>query len=266
MQTFEDIETYLDFLYRIGGQRDTQGVAYPLGQQHAQTDGGLDRAGTKASGLGDPQVQGLFDLPGQLAVGGHGHEDIGGLETDLVFLKIELVENIDMTQGRFHQGIRGRFAVFFLQVLFQRTGIDADTDRHAAIPCRIDQGTHPIGLADIAGIDTQTVHAQLQHAQGNAVVKMDIGNQRHIDLLADPAKGLGRLHAGHRDTHDVCTGLFQRADLRDRGGHIGGFGIGHALHRNWRVAPYRDIAHHNLTRLASHDRTVMLHRDYLETG
>src|SRR3989338_7366121 len=61
-QALEDVEADPHLLHRIGGERDADGVADAIGEQHAYADGGFDRAGTQAAGLGDAEMQRLFDL------------------------------------------------------------------------------------------------------------------------------------------------------------------------------------------------------------
>ena len=250
VQGLEDVETDLDLLDRIGSQGNPDGVADSLGQEHAQPHRRLHRAGAQAAGLGDAQVQGLLDLPGQQAIGGDGHEDVGGLDADLEVLEVQLVEMIDVAHGRFEQGFRGRFAVFLLQVLFQRTGIDADTDRDVALA----RGLDPVLATDVARIDAQAVHSQLGDAQGDAIVEVDVGDQRHVDLLLDLAERLGGVHVGDGNPHDVRTGIFQAADLRDGGSDVAGLGVGHALHGDRRIAAHRDVADPDFPRLAANDR------------
>src|SRR5690606_6479987 len=205
-QRLENVETDLDLLDRIGRQRDADGVANALGEQHAQTDSRLHGAGTQAAGLGDPQVQRLDDLGRQLTVGGHRHEHVRGLHADLEVLEVQAIEVLDMTQCGLHQRFRGRFAVLFLQVLLQRAGVDADADRDALVTGGIDHRAYAILATDVARIDAQAVDTQLGHAQGDLVVEVDIRHQRYLDLLADSSEGFCSIHARYRDAHDVGTG------------------------------------------------------------
>jgi hypothetical protein len=135
--------------------------------------------------------------------------------------------------------LRGRLAVFFLQVFFQGTGVDADTDRNPAITGGIDHGTHTVFATDVARVDAQAVDAQFGHAQRDLVVEVDVGNQRHLDQLLDLAEGLGGVHVRHRNPHDVDAGCFQTIDLRNGGRDIIGVAVGHALHRDGRIAAHR---------------------------
>ncbi len=88
---------------------------------------------------------------------------------------------------------------------------------------------------------------------------MNIGDQRDTDLLADFTKGLGSLHARHRDPHDIGTNRFQPPNLFDGSGHITGFGVGHALYRNRRITTYQYRTHLDLPGDTTFDRRLMLH-------
>ena len=113
-RTLEDIPADAYLFHRIGGERDANGVANALGQQHADADGQTDRAGTKPANLGNAEMQRLLDELRKLAVGLDRHEHVReALPADLEVAQVEFGENFDMAQRRFHQGVRCGFAVFF---------------------------------------------------------------------------------------------------------------------------------------------------------
>ena len=88
--------------------------------------------------------------------------------------------------------------------------------------------------------------------QGDAVIEMNVSDQRHIRYpLANPAKRLGSLHRRHRNTHDIGTGGHATLDLGDRGINVTGFRVGHGLHRDRRIAANGDFANHDLTAVAT---------------
>src|SRR5690606_16718770 len=203
--------------------------------------------------------QRLLDLGGEQAIGTDGHEHVGGLNADLEVLEVQLVEMIDMAQRRLQQGFGGWLAVLLLQVLLQRTGVDADADRDAVVTRRVDHRADAILTADVTGVDAQAINAQVSHPQGDLVIEMDVRHQRHVDLLADFAKGFGGLHTRHGYADDVGTDGFQLANLRDRGRHVAGLGIGHALHRNGCIAANQHRAHADLTGLSAYDRGLLMH-------
>ncbi len=164
-----------------------------------------------------------------------------------------------MPQGRFDQRIRSRLAVLFLQIFFQRAGVDANADRDIHIPRFVHHRANALFPSDVAGIDAQTIHTQVRHPQGNAVIKVDIRHQGNIHLFADGSEGFGGLHARDRDAHDIRSGKLQALNLIDGRGHIGGFGVGHALHGDRRSAPNGHIANHNLAGLTAYNGRLTVH-------
>ena len=60
-----------------------------------------------------------------------------------------------MLHRAFDQSFGARFAVFFHQVLFERSGVDADADRAIVIFCGAHDFGNAIGGSDIAGVDAQ---------------------------------------------------------------------------------------------------------------
>ncbi len=197
VQAFQDIEADLHLLHRIGSQRYPDGVADACGEEHAEADRGFHAAGAQPPRLGDTEVQRLFNLPGKQLVRFHRHEYFRCLEANLEIAKVQALQDLDVTQGGFHQGLGRGLAVFFLQILLQRTGIDADANRNAMVLGRLNHCLHPVLTPDIAGIDAQAIRAKLGDAQGDLVVEMDVGDERHRRALPDLAEGFRRLHAGH---------------------------------------------------------------------
>ncbi len=168
---------------------------------------------------------------------------------------------LDVAQCRLNQRGWGWFAVLFLQVFFQRTGVDADTDGNATVTCRVHHGAHTVFATDVARVDAQAVHTQLGHTQSDFVVEVNVGDQRNLDQLLDAAKGLGSVHVRYGYAHDVHTGGFQTVDLGDCGGNIIGVAVGHALHCDRGIATYRYGADPDLARYATFDWRFAVH-DY----
>jgi len=166
-----------------------------------------------------------------------------------------------VAQRRFNQRGRGRLAVFFLQVFFQGTGVDADADRNPAITGSIHHCAHTVFATDVARVDAQAIDAQFGHAQSDPVVEVDVGNQRHLDQLLDAAEGFGGIHIRYGNPHDVDAGGFQTVDLGDGGSDIVGVAVGHALYRDGGVATHRHRADPDLARYATFDWRFAVH-DY----
>ena len=69
-------------------------------------------------------------------------------------------------------------------------------------------------------------------------MKMDIGDERDVDLFLDLGHGLRRIGVGHGAPNQFTARLFQLMNLFDRGLHVSGIGLGHGLDRNVRSAAY----------------------------
>jgi hypothetical protein len=136
-----------------------------------------------------------------------------------------LVEDIDVAHGGFHERFRRRLAVLALQILADGAGIDPDTDRDALVAGAGHYLADLVVAADVARIDAQAVDAVLGDAQGDLVVEVDIGDQRHVGALANGAERLRRIHARHGYAHDVRSGVLERLDLRHGGVDIAGLRV-----------------------------------------
>ena len=166
-------------------------------------------------------------------------------------LKATVFKMFDETLARHHELFGLREVVALGDILLKRTGIDADTNRTArgtrGIDHRIDLGP----IADIAGIDAQLGSTGLNGTNGELMVKVDIGDNRHRGFGTDGAETLKRGLGGHAHAHDIAASLRQRAHLRKRCLGIGGIGAGHGLNHHRRAATDLHAAHmHGARQLA----------------
>ena len=83
------------------------------------------------------------------------------------------------------------------------------------------------------------------------VMKMDVGDDRHIAGADDLFERGGALDVGAGHADDVDPGLLAAADLRDRRSGVAGRRVGHRLDGDGRVAPDGDLADHDLAGLAA---------------
>ena len=143
-----------------------------------------------------------------------------------------------------------------MQVLLERAGVHADAQRDAAVARRLHHRPHAVLAPDVAGINAQAIDAEFGHAQRDLVVEMNIGHERHGDLLFDLPKGLGGIHGRHGYAHDVGAGLDQTPDLRHRRRHVGGLGVGHALDTDGRAVADGHLTHLESAAFAPRDRTL----------
>jgi hypothetical protein len=87
-------------------------------------------------------------------------------------------------------------------------------------------------------------------------MKMDIGDDRHIDLPDDVLECQRRFLIRAGDADNVGAGGFQRLDLGDCRRDIAGQGVGHRLHRDRRVAAHRHLADMDLAAYPAVDVAV----------
>ena len=103
-------------------------------------------------------------------------------------------------------------------------------------------GLDVLGLADVAGVEAQAVHAGLERGQRHLVLVVDVGDDRHRRAGHDLGQALGRLRLVAGAAHDVAPGAGERVDLLQRALDVGRLGDRHRLHRDRRVAADGDRA------------------------
>lgn len=94
---------------------------------------------------------------------------------------------------------------------------------------------------------------------GDAVVKMDICNQRHVYLLLDQPECFCGIHGRHRDTDDVDTYALKGFDLIYRRFHVRGAGVGHRLNSDWGAVTDRHLADVNALRFTTDNGCFVMH-------
>ena len=158
---------------------------------------------------------------------------------------------LDEALARHHELFGLREVVALGDILLKRTGIDTDANRTARGTRSIDHSVDLGPIADIAGIDAQLGSAGLNGTNGELMVKVDIGDNRHRRLGTDGAETLKRGLGGHAHANDIAASLRQRAHLRKRCLGISGIGAGHGLDHHRRAATDLHAAHmHGARQLA----------------
>ena len=140
----------------------------------------------------------------------------------------------------------------------ERTRVHADADRDAA---RLGLGRDELdvlGLADVAGVQAQRLHAGFERAERELVLEVDVGDDRHRRAGHDLGERLGRFFLVARAAHDVAARRRERVDLRERAVDVGGLGRGHRLDRDRCVAADGDLADHHLAGPATRIHAVSL--------
>ena len=254
---------------RLRRERDADGVADALLQQHGQRRGGRHDTLAAHARFRQAQVQRIVAALGQFAV--HGDQVLHARDLarqdDLVAAQAQLfgahgVFNRRRHQRFVHDGLRrprvGAARVFVhdarQQGLIQAAPVHADAHRLVVLASRFDHLRKlrvALGaLAHVARIDA--VLRQRARAigviveQGMAVI-VKIAHQRHVDvhlveLLADVRHGGRRFRTVHRQAHQFRTGTRQFLDLDRRADGVGRIRVRHRLHHHGGVAAHPDLA------------------------
>ena len=239
-------------LNRIGCERHTHGVTNAFGKQDTQAYRALDGALKLGTRLGYAQVKrNVGNLTRQGSIGIERRLHTMGLGRKHNVRKAAVFKMLDETLARHHELFGLRKVVALGDILLKRTGIDADTNRTASGTRSIDHRVNLCPITDIAGIDAQLGSTGLNGTNGELMVKVNIGDNRHRRLGTDGAETLKRGLGGHAYAHDIAASLRQRAYLRKRCLGIGGIGAGHGLDHHRCAATNLHAAHmHGARQLA----------------
>ena len=192
----------------------------------------------------------MVDRVGQLPVGLDHQRHVRRLHRDLHVVEPNLVEVRQLPLGGLHQCFRCGSAVLLVQLGVEGPGVHADADRHAARLGLLGHELDVGGLADVAGVEAQALHARLEGGEGEFVLEMDVGDDRHRRARDDPSQALGGWFLVARAAHDVGARARQLVDLGERPLDVGGLGDRHRLHADRRAPADRHVTDVYLPRLA----------------
>ena len=139
-------------------------------------------------------------------------------------------------------------SVLFLQILFEGTGVHADTDRDVMCSGAGNKFLNPFPSADIAGIEPDLVDPVLDRRDCETVVKMDIGNDRNVHGPPDRLDRLRAIHIVNSKADDVASCPFKRQDLRDGAFNILRVGVGHGLDQDGIPVPDLSVSDSDFSR------------------
>ena len=154
---------------------------------------------------------------GQRLIGRDGEENIRRLDADLEIEEIVIFENFCVAQRAFDHRVGAGLAVFFQQILFQRSGIDADAHGAAVILGGLTTSrTRSVGT-DIARIDAQAGRTGFGGFDAALVMEMDVGDDGNTSTpLTISFSAAVDSSSGH-DTRTISApAVFELANLLDR--------------------------------------------------
>ena len=152
-----------------------------------------------------------------------------------------------MTEGGFHQSLRGGMSVFFEQRLFQGTAVDADPDRDMMGLAAVHHGLDAVLTADVAGVDPNCCGSVFRCREGAAVVKVDIRDDGQRRRSRDLSERDRRLRGWNGDARDLAAGSCEGLDLGKRTLDVTGSGVAHGLDGYRRAAAHGDGADFDLS-------------------
>src|SRR5690606_4784745 len=192
----------------------------------------LDDAARRRSRLGDTQVQRVVDGVGQQAVGLHHRRHVGVLHRDLDVGEVHLLEQTCLPESGLHERLWPRRPVLLEQLLGQRAGIDADAYGDAPVLRLPGDGLDVLFLADVPGIEPQTLHAGFDGGQRQPVLIVDVGDDRNRAARDDLGETLSGLHLVAGDADDVGARSCEGVHLSQRAVDVGRFRGRHRLDRD----------------------------------
>ena len=148
-----------------------------------------------------------------------------------------------------------------LAILQETPGIDLSVIEYKKVPferAKLEQLFRDAGLSPREALRTRGSPAEelglIDGADGELMVKVNIGDDRHRRLGTDGAETLKRGLGGHAHAHDIAASLRQRAHLRKRCLVVSGIGAGHGLDHHRRAATDLHTAHMHGTRQLARQR------------
>ncbi len=255
-ERLQDLVARANLLDRVGGQRDADRVADPVDEQCSHPDGALDRPRVGRAGLGDAEVQWVRNLCAEHPVSPDHRRHVARLDRDLEVTVVELLEQPHLLE----RGLDERLGLILLrevvEVLGQRPGVGADPHRDPGLLRGVHYLLDLVGAADVARVDPDRRNARVDRLQGQAGVKVDVGDHRDRREADDHAQRLGILGLRYSAAHDLAAGGGESGDLRGRRLDVAGGRQRHRLDGDGRAAADPDAAHGDRT-LARHTPIVV---------
>ncbi len=245
----------MDLLHRVGGEGDPQRVPDAVRQQRPKGGGGFDQPHPGGPRLGDPQVEGAVQPLRRQAVGPYRGKNIGGLDGHHHVVKVQLLQQADVEEGAFRQGLRRGALVLFQHLPFQAAGVDPDADGQVFFPAGGHHLAHLLLVPNVAGVDADLVRPGVDRFDGQPVVELDIRHQGQLGTrLLDGGDEFRSPLLGHRHPVDLTPGLAEGLGLADVGLDIVQGGAEHRLDGDRAAAANGHRADLNFFRcLTSHD-------------
>ena len=138
-----------------------------------------------------------------------------------------------MVAGALTQCLRCRRPILCKNMLLQRSAVDPNANGNAACAAGITYRAHTLLITDIAGVDPDFIHTVFCTTQRNPVIKVNIGNNRHMNIVfLQKQNGFCRLFIRNRQSDHVTSRSLQRKNLGQCRLLVVRIRIGHGLNDN----------------------------------
>ena len=278
VEDVEEFQAVLDFVDGIVGIGESDGIADALGEEVAERDDAADSAGFAGTGVGDAKVQRMVEAFGDFLVGVDGEEGIDGFGGDGDVVEISVVEDIEIFfEFGDHDGEQvavlgvgeeaAEFLEAFLLVVAFDDGafVDANADGDATFFAGVDDFFDMVAVVDIAGVETDFVHAGFDGLHRTLEMEMHVGDDRDsapLYLRENFLERLGVFAFRDGDADDVGAGCVQLVDFGDARVDVVGVTGGHRLHGDGGVPADGDVADLDLARFTTLDHESSLRSGY----
>ncbi len=166
---------------------------------------------------------------------------------DLDVGEVDVLEIADLGEGRLDEGLRHRTPVLGFQVPVERTAVHPDTDGNPVILCFAGDRLDVHLVADVAGVEPQSLHTGFQRRQSQLVLEMDVGDDRDRAAGHDLRKPLRRLDLVAGDSDDVGTVGGECVHLLEGAVDVGRLGGRHRLDADRGVSAHGDVSDPDLS-------------------
>ena len=110
----------------------------------------FDIAADDGAGLRDTDMQRMIRLCRNQLVRLHAHHHIGGFDADDQIVIPHILDQMYFIEGALDNPLRRHTVIFFHKIFFQRSTVDADTDRNTALFCGIHHCAHTLCTSNIS--------------------------------------------------------------------------------------------------------------------
>ena len=180
-------------------------------------------------------------------VGGYGVGDGRGLQRNLDVVEAAFFQHAHVGERAFHERFRGGAAVAFEQILFHGAAVHADAYDGTVGLRRGGKVVHGTFPADVARIDAQASETRIKSGEGQTMIKMDVGHERHGRAVGNGLQRCRRLFIRNGKAHDFASCGVESRNLFQRGRRVSRIGVGHALYCDGSAAADEHVAESELS-------------------